>query len=235
MYENETIVTPETPEAFVARHSRVVTLPDGAEILVRPISPADRDPLLEAFTRMSDESRWYRFLRPMSRLSAREVTYLTEIDYFDHFAWGAGTTGNPPDGIGVARYVRDTDDPVVAEAAVAVVDEWQGRGVGTILLELLALSAAERGVKRFRAFVAPSNEKARDLVEGLGATERQVGSLRVVEIEVPGTESPIRGTPLYDALVAAASGDLELEPPPRRDEDADGSPNLSPHDGWEAD
>lgn len=199
---------------FVERHSRAVTLADGTTIQVRPIAPGDRSLLLEGLERLSQESRWFRFHRPVSRLTDQELRYLTEIDYFDHFAWVAVTTDDPITGIGVARYVRDAAAPEVAEAAIVVADEWQGRGVGTILLELLALSASRRDIRVFRAFVAEGNHRTMQLLAGVGSPHHSADGVRIYELEVPGGGSPIRDTPLYEVLVGAASGDLELEPPP---------------------
>lgn len=201
-------------DRFIEEHSRVVELNDGTEVFVRPIVPADRVLILEGFAHLSEESRWRRFLRPVSHLSDRELSYLTELDYVDHFAWGAQTTDDPPVGLGVGRYVRDREDPTIAEAAVVVVDDWQGRGIGTMLLELLALSAAQNGVKLFRAFVASSNKPAKDLLSGLGAEGRYADGMWVSEMSVPASASPLAGTPLHRALVAAATGDVEFEPPP---------------------
>ena len=199
---------------FVERHSRAVTLTDGTTIEVRPIAPGDRSLLLEGLERLSQESRWFRFHRPVSRLTDRELRYLTEIDYLDHFAWVAVTADDPRTGIGVARYVRATGEPEVAEAAIVVADEWQGRGVGTILLELLALSASQHGIRVFRAFVAEANHRTRQMLARVGSPGSSVDGVSTYELEVPGVGSPIRDTPLYELLIGAASGDLELEPPP---------------------
>lgn len=200
----------ESAADFAARHRKVVTLRDGTSIEVRPITPGDAETLRSGFDKLSAESRWRRFLRPVPRLSDREIRYFTDIDYVDHFAWGAQTTERKPDGIGVARFVRDRDDPSVAELAIVVADEWQGRGVGTLLLELLVLSAEERGIETFRGFVASSNDGARRLLTGLGARGHYAEGMWVAELHLPSSSSAIRGTPLHEALTAAASGKVEF-------------------------
>ena len=63
-----------------------MTLADGARLRVRPIVPADREPLADAFDRLSDRSRHQRFLAPKPRLSARELDYLTDVDHVTHEA-----------------------------------------------------------------------------------------------------------------------------------------------------
>ena len=200
-------------DEFVARHTRVIALADGSRLAVRPISPADRSLLVEGFERLSAESRWNRFLRPVTRITESQLRYLTEIDYADHYAWVAVTTGDPVLGVGVARYVRDAVDAQVAEAAVVVADDWQGKGVGTVLLELLSMSAAAHGITHFRGFVAPSNTKSRAFLEDLGASGHHAEGLWVCDIPVPSPKSPIRASPGYGILVAAAAGEVEFEPP----------------------
>jgi GNAT superfamily N-acetyltransferase len=78
----------------------------------------------------------------MPKLTEGMVRYLTEIDHHDHEAIIAldEQTG---EGIGVARYVRDQERPEVAEVAVTVIDDWQGRGLGTLLLEVISARARE--------------------------------------------------------------------------------------------
>ena len=100
--------------------------------------------LLAGFERLGAESRYQRFLAPMAELSEDGITYLTDIDHHDHEALAAidAETG---DGVGVARFIRRADRPDTAEAAVTVIDEWQGRGVGTALLDLLAERARAEG------------------------------------------------------------------------------------------
>ena len=104
---------------------------DVASLEIRPIEPGDRDGFVEAFERLGENSRYRRFLSPHGPLSEAELRYFTEVDHHDHEALVAIdplTAGG-----GVARYVRSTESPGHAEVAVAVVDDWQRRGVGTRL------------------------------------------------------------------------------------------------------
>ncbi|NLA37679.1 MAG: hypothetical protein GX868_18600, partial [Actinobacteria bacterium] len=81
-----------------------VTLTDGTELMLRPIRPSDREQLAAGFTRLSPQSRSMRFFSALSSLNERQLTYFTEIDYVDHFAWVAGvkTPDNAEYGVGVA-------------------------------------------------------------------------------------------------------------------------------------
>jgi RimJ/RimL family protein N-acetyltransferase len=116
---------------------RPVVLRDGSEVLIRQIQPADAALLADGFARLSVQSRWLRFLTAKRELSMAELRYLTHIDHHDHEAIGAVNRADGR-GVGVARYIRDPEDPEAAHVAVTVIDAWQRRGVGTELLTRLS-------------------------------------------------------------------------------------------------
>src|SRR5215218_4614883 len=126
----------------------VRTLRDGSRIALRPIEPPDRELIAGGFEPVSPESRYRRFFGPKPVLSERDLDYLTRVDHHDHEALVASDAGTGR-GIGVARYVRVA--PEVAEPAVVVADDWQGRGVAGLLLDRLAERAREEGIQRFHA------------------------------------------------------------------------------------
>ena len=72
-------------------------------------------------------------------------------------------------GVGIARYVRDTDDPRAAEIAVTIADDWQGRGLGTELLARLSDRARQAGIGRFTATVSADNVAMTRLLWKMGA------------------------------------------------------------------
>ena len=157
---------------------------------------------------MSEESRYRRFLSPKPSFTSSELAYLTEVDHHDHEALIAiePESGEP---VGVARYVRDAAEPQVAEAALAVVDEWQHRGVGTALLRHLIARARQEDVRRFRANVLADNQAMLRLLDQSGlqpaGRESSGAGVQVAEFDlVP--ESGWRQ--LLDALRAAARGEL---------------------------
>ena len=133
-----------------------IQLKNGSSITIRPISVDDRQALAEGFERLSPESRYRRFFTPVTHLSDRELDYLTNIDHHDHEALVAL---NPADGrgVGIARYIRHPGDPHAAEVAVTIVDDWQGRGLGTELVTRLSGRARCEGICRFTALVAEDN------------------------------------------------------------------------------
>jgi GNAT superfamily N-acetyltransferase len=203
--------TPSTGEGGGPR--AVVQVRDGSRVHVRPLTASDKDLLRRGFERLSDESRYRRFLTPMPQLRPAMVRYLTELDHRDHEAIVAldETSG---EAVGVARFVRSPDMRSDAEAAVTVVDDWQGRGVGTLLLEVLAARAREEGITRFTALLLATNHEMIELFEGLGAVhvvDREGGALQV---EVP---VPKRGLSpeLRELLRACARTDAVRPAPPR--------------------
>ena len=189
--------------------TRSFRLRDGTEISIRPIAPDDKAQLKATFDRLSEESRFRRFLSPKNELTPRELAFLTEIDHRDHEALVA-VTARGAEGIGVARYVRSAHDFGVAEVAVTVADDWQHRGVGTALLAALVERARAEGVRRFSAVVHSSNRPMFELLDQLGAivSSSRDGSTVEIEIDLPPREGV--GSQLRSALRAAATGNLTM-------------------------
>src|ERR1700710_1797146 len=121
------------------------------EILLRRITPADKDALVAGLGRLSERSVYQRFLSPKPRLSTSELKYLTEVDFVDHYALVAVLAGAPDVVVGVGRWVRSAEVPGDAEIAIVIADDLQGRGVGTALGRALAEAARSRGVMHFTA------------------------------------------------------------------------------------
>ena len=169
-------------------------------IAIRPIAASDRDRLAAAFERLSPESRYLRFFSTISRLSQSQLTYLTEVDHHDHEALVAvdEATGGL---VGVARYVRT--DPGVAEPAVVVADDWQGRGIGSSLLDQLASRAREEGIAVFAAVVLAHNEAALVALGRLGES-RVVSQGQHVEVHIDLAAPETASTTLQDLLRRAA-------------------------------
>jgi acetyltransferase len=149
-------------------------LRNGTRVHLRPLEPGDAGRLADALSRLSPESRRQRFLTAVERLTPQQLAYLTNPDLEDHLALGIETIpddGSAPVGIGVARCVRLEGD--LAEVAVAVADEWQGRGVGTLLFHHLALWARSKGIRRWLGAILADNKVALELMDKVGAVERR--------------------------------------------------------------
>jgi acetyltransferase len=149
--------------------ARTIDLRDGTKLHLRQIAPEDEPLLHEAVASMSERSVYFRFFSPIKRMSDAMAHRLAVVDYSDRFALVAAT--HRPTGkeriVGVARYdrARDTD---VAEVAVAVIDEFQRHGLGSVLLSELARVARSHGIKTFQLIVLPENREMLGLLRKLG-------------------------------------------------------------------
>jgi RimJ/RimL family protein N-acetyltransferase len=140
-------------------------LRDGAAVLIRPIRADDKRMLSDGLRRLSDDSAQRRFLTPKRSFSRAELRYLTEVDGRDHVALVAEYPAEPVRRlIAVARFVRLADDPEAAEVAITVADDWQRRGLGSRLSELLAEEARRLNIRRFTATMAADNVAAHRLM-----------------------------------------------------------------------
>ena len=143
-------------------------LRDGPAVLIRPVRSTDAALLADGFARLSAVSRQMRFLGVKKELSAAELRYFTDVDHHDHEALGALDQAGGH-GVGIARYIRDADDPQAAEIAVTIVDDWQGRGLGTELLARLSDRARQEGIRRFTALADAGNLPVAALLRNAGA------------------------------------------------------------------
>ena len=103
---------------------RPVVLRDGSAVLIRQVRSTDAPLLADGFARLSAASRQMRFLGVKIELSAAELRYFTDVDHHDHEALVA-LDRSGQQGVGIARFIRDADDPQAAEIAVTIVDKWQ--------------------------------------------------------------------------------------------------------------
>jgi GNAT superfamily N-acetyltransferase len=201
---------------FGPGYSEVVTLRDGSSCVLRPIRPDDKELLHRGFLRLSPESRYRRFFAVKNELSERELRYLTEVDGLRHVALGAVTLDGS-DGLGVARFIHLEGEPGIAEAAIAVADEQQGKGLGSLLFQRLVAAARERGVVRFRCEMLCSNQGMADLVRALApdASVRVSAGVSSMEFALPalGPEHPLDEPPreagLYRLFNLVAKGAIE--------------------------
>ncbi len=191
------------------------TLHDGSRVRMRLLRPTDRERLAMAFRRMSPVSRYRRFMTPKGELTDAELRYLTDIDGVDHVAIAAQSCipGRRGEGIGLARFVRIKGEPDVAEAAVAVTDDWQGRGLGRLLLRRLVTAARERGIRRFRCSVLTENAPMLALLGGVRAVGEaaDTGELSF-DVPLPEASPPTLLDPslALDPVRALATAELVL-------------------------
>ncbi len=197
-----------------------VRLADGTVVTLRLVQPSDKEILRQGFERLSPRSRYQRFFGAKRRLSERELEYLTRTDGVDHFAIGA--LRHLPDGsfegLGIGRFVRSKQARNSAEAAVAVIDEWQAKGIGSLLLTRLAAAARERGIEYFTAEVQRTNQAMQALLARVPGASLAPGSRETLHIRIQlpsaisGQQSPelLRESDLYHVFRLAHERKLVL-------------------------
>jgi GNAT superfamily N-acetyltransferase len=187
-----------------AEEGELVGLEDGSSVLVRPVTSDDKPLFVAGFARLGEESRYRRFLAAKKRLSDDDLAFFTELDPHGHEALGAvdPTTG---EGLAVARYLRDPARPEVAEAAIAVIDDWQKRGLGKVLLERLAIRAHDEGIRHFSASLLVENRAMLALFERVGTVHMTARSGGTEEVDVQLPITPHEPSQLTEALRIAAS------------------------------
>lgn len=162
-------------------------LRDGGSIHVRAIRPDDKQRLLEHLHGLSAGSIYHRFFGFRRTLSQMDLARLTELDFVTHVGLVATLTGSGRGReriIGVGRYVR-LDEPDVAELAFAVLDEHQGRGIATLLLEHLGRIARANGIREFRAEVLGDNNRMLEVFATSGFTVRRSFESGLVHVSFP--------------------------------------------------
>lgn len=178
---------------------------------MRAIQPGDREAIRTAFARLSERSRYQRFMTTVNELTESQLNYLTEVDHRDHEALVA-FDARAGEAAGVARFVR-AEHRGSAEAAVTVIDDWQGKGLGTALCNLLAVRAREEGIERFTAILLASNRQMQEVLSSLGPAQVVSRAAGTIEVEVEIPEVGI-GEHMAGVLRVAAGGTVELATPP---------------------
>ncbi len=166
----------KTEAGILKSQAHRVQLPGGFTAVIRPIRPDDGPRLAEGLRQLSPESRRRRFLYSKGSFSPKELDYFTHCDGVDHLALVVVEIG--PDGIecqfaAVARCMRDAAHADLAEVAIAVADYWQQHGVGEVLIQALAKSAWEAGIRCWSAILFTDNIAMRKLLELVGTKQSE--------------------------------------------------------------
>ena len=156
------------------------SLPDGLQTELRPLTENDGDLIRAGLSMLSEKSRRQRFGTSVDHLSDSEIRYLTDIDQVEHVGWGATIDGLPA---GLGRYILVPEEDC-AEIAITVVDIFQRRGLGTLLLQVLAASARFNGVDEFCFWVEPYNKEVLKMLEGIETHLDEGGGLITGRIPV---------------------------------------------------
>lgn len=144
------------------------TLRDGSHVLIRPITPLDRAAERRFIEALSAEARRFRFLGQIARPDERMIERLTNIDPATEAAFVAVVREDSKERIvGVSRYCGDTEG-LRCECAVTVDDDWQNKGLGTLLMRHLIEVARARGMRAMYSIDSAENIAMADLAHFLG-------------------------------------------------------------------
>lgn len=155
------------PTAAPAEFPDVFILPSGVTLVLRAVERTDRHRINELFQRLSEESRYRRFLTAKRELSERELAYLSDIDHVSHEAIAAV---DQRDGsfAGLVRVVRRSDRPGAAEMAIEVAEDLQHIGIGSCLTARILERARDIGFVSLTATTLRQNPPARALLKRFG-------------------------------------------------------------------
>jgi acetate---CoA ligase (ADP-forming) len=193
-------------------------LRDGTSVHIRAIRPGDRDELARGFAELSPEAVYFRFFRVKQRLIEQELQAFTELDFTTRGALVATRRiGDAERIIATARYAVTDDAPVPphrAEVAFTVGDAFQGRGLGTLLLEHLIVIARANGVTEFEADVLGENNRMLSVFAKSGFRVKRSLADGVFHITFPTgeTEEHAAVTDQRERAAAARSLRAILEP-----------------------
>ena len=163
-----------------ARYSAIEALRDGRPFEIRAVQPDDRAGLVEAIGRASAESLHRRFFA-VRHITDQEIAFFLDVDFVNHVALVAVMEeGGRPAIVGGARYI--VLRPGQAEVAFAVVDQYQGYGIGAVLMRHITAIARNAGLEELIAEVLPDNAPMLKVFEKCGlrtSTTREPGVVHV--------------------------------------------------------
>jgi RimJ/RimL family protein N-acetyltransferase len=195
-----------------ASQPHVVRLRSGDLVRVRQVRPGDASAVVSAYAHLGEQSRYRRFFAVMPELPEATVKAPVEVDHTDHEALVAVPLQSEEEIVGECRFVRPADQPDTADLAVTVVDAWQGRGLGSVLLARLSERALEVGIEYFSAEVLAENHAMLSLLPGLGRVESEsLGPVVTARVEI--AEPPQQSRQDFlDLLTATDRGEIVTIP-----------------------
>jgi RimJ/RimL family protein N-acetyltransferase len=145
---------------------------EGRQFNIRPISASDKQEIVHGFESISSETRHKRFLAYKKSLTNSEIEFLSHPDFVNHFAYGIQEIKNgTKTPFGISRFVRDPDDPTLAEFAIALRDDYQGKGLGFELLDFTIKEARKNQISVLYGLTLPDNDGILKLMRKFGKVE----------------------------------------------------------------
>ncbi len=175
-------VSREILAQYPREFEREVILGDGTRVRIRPILPEDEPRLITLYGQLSPHTKYQRFFAVMKRLPPDWAHYFANVDFRRRLALVAERDLDwRPELIGVARY-EPSEEQDTAEVAIVVQDYWQGKGLGTILLNNILRAGEANGIRRFRAYALADNRRMLALLSRLTDVQQRKIDQGVVEI-----------------------------------------------------
>jgi acetyltransferase len=128
------------------------------KLRIGPVLTSNKDQISRSLRDLSAETIRNRFMGGKHEFSPVELEYFTNLDGWNHYAIGLEERERPQRGVAIARMVRSSVDPVEAEIAITIIDDYQGMGLGTFLMRLIVLAASEREIERLSFTFLPQNK-----------------------------------------------------------------------------
>ena len=145
-------------------------LRDSTPVIVRPLLEEDRAMVAEAYRRLSPEARYQRFwTRTGEMLGDAMLDRLVRQDPARHMTWAVLDPARKFPGVGGASWWRNAASPDEAEISAMVLDADQGRGIGTLLLAVMWLSAFRAGLEHLVGYTLAENRCAANWMRDCGA------------------------------------------------------------------
>ena len=154
-----------------------------AGVEIRPLGAGERDLVASFFAGLSPRTLYNRFCAPKPRLTSGDLDVLSGVDGDRHVALVALDAAGEP--VAMGRFVRSAEDEQAAELALTVADDWQGRGLGSLLARLLAQRARQSGLLRFQATVLSENRPALAVLKKLGRPAVVDHAGAAIELAIP--------------------------------------------------
>lgn len=160
----------ELNNRYPAQYETRMALKNGKTVLVRPVMRRDEPLILDLLDKLSSDSIYFRFLRPVKTLPKKLLFHLTHLDYQDNFALAAVIREDEKDAfIAVARYGYDPREHLT-DFAIVVRDDWQHYGLGKWMLSRIFAIGREQGIFRFVSIVDSTNHTMKRTLRGLDYT-----------------------------------------------------------------
>jgi acetyltransferase len=145
-------------------------LKDNTYLCFKTLGKDDREKFIEGFKKLSKKSIYKRFFGFMKELTEKQIGDFLDTDKKDHLAWAAlDIKGDDVIGVGVGRFKRSATNPHEAELALTVIDEYQGTGVGTVLLAIMYYLASSLEIEILTGIMLAENSNLIRRFKGLGA------------------------------------------------------------------